>query len=85
MIISAACRAKVNGELNIFPVHRHCDFYEWMKLLNCSYNKNEVEEGFINWDGNEERFVSRAEAGEIAFDCGQIPRIMKPLFSEDLY
>ena len=27
MIISAACRAIVNGKENVFKVHRHSDFF----------------------------------------------------------
>ena len=50
MITSAACRATINGTLMVIPVHRHCDFFEIMKLLHCNYNKNEVEQGFIAYD-----------------------------------
>ena len=93
MIISAATRAIVNGELNIFKVHRHSDFYLWMKQLHCSYNKGEVEEGFIDWDkiNRIERFVSRAESAKIAMKNNQILPRMKDnfnpncLYSEDLY
>ena len=72
MIVSAAVRAKINGEYNTFPVHRHADFFLWMKLLHCRYSKNEVEQGFIDWDGHTERFVSRREAAQIAAACDQI-------------
>ena len=90
MITSAACRAIVNGELNIFPVMRHADFFRWMKMLHCQYNKMEVEQGFIFWDEINyiEKFVSREEAYKIALNNGQLhgstdtPGI---LFSEDIY
>ena len=85
VIISAACRATVNGELNIFPVHRHCDFFEWMKLLNCDYERGHVEQGFIAWNGKQERFVSRVEAAKIAYEAGQIDDEVVRLYSEDLY
>ena len=85
VIISAACRAKVNGELNVFPVHRHCDFFEWMKLLNCDYERGKVDQGFIAWNGKQERFVSRVEAAKIAYEAGQIDDEVVRLYSEDLY
>ena len=91
MIISAACRATVNGIKNVFPVHRHADFFLWMKLLHCDYDKNEVEQGFIDWNGAYERFVSREEAAKIAVECNQICRKGKMsfnpncLYSEDIY
>ena len=72
MIISAAVRAKVNSEVNVFPVHHHCDFFLWMKLLHCNLDKDSVEQGFIDWDGKEERFVDRAAALQIARECNQI-------------
>ena len=50
MITSAACRATVNGTKQTFKVHRHSDFFLWMKQLNCKYDKLAVEQGFINWD-----------------------------------
>lgn len=84
-ILSAACRATVNGELNVFPVMRHCDFYEWMKLLHCEYNKSEVEQGFIAYDGTNEYFVNRHEAAQIAFAAGQTKELLDTLYSEDLY
>lgn len=91
MITSAACRAIVNNEEVIIPCHRHSNFYEIMKLLHCQYDKNKVEQGFIEWDGKEERFVSRQDAAQIALKCNQIlPRMMDEfdpncLFSEDIY
>ena len=91
MIISAACRAVVNGEEHIFPVHRHGDFYLWMKYLKCDYKKGEVETGFIDWDWTTktERFVSREEAAQIVIDCGQkvVSKDFNPhcLYSEDIY
>ena len=93
MIISAACRGYVNGEYNIFPVMRHGDFFRWMKILHCQYDKNEIEQGFIVWDENQriERFVSRQEAAKIAIENNQILPNMKEsfnpncLYSEDIY
>lgn len=93
MIISAACRAVVNGEENVFPIMRHGDFYRWMKMLHCQYNKAAVEQGFIDWDEEKriEHFISRAEAAKIAKECNQILPHMREefnpncLYSEDIY
>lgn len=89
MITSAACRAIVNGTRQVFPVHRHPDFFLWMKMLQCDYDKNSVEQGFINWDreSKTQTFVNRKRAFEIAQACGQIDskRPLQDLFSEDLY
>ena len=91
MIISAAVRATVNGEKIIIPCHRHSNFFEIMKVLHCQYDKANVEQGFIDWDTKQERFVSRAEAAKIAAECNQILSHMKEefnpncLYSEDIY
>jgi hypothetical protein len=47
-----------------------------LKLMNTE------EQGFLT---NTDRFVDRKEAGQIAFDAGQIKEETKRLFSEDLY
>lgn len=83
-IISAAVRATVNGKLNVFPLHRHSDFFEWMYLLHCDYDRTSIEQGFIAYD-TEERFVSRVEAAKIAYEAGQIGDKVTSLYSEDLY
>lgn len=89
MIISAAVKAIVNGEENVFPVHRHADFFLWMKLLHCQYDKASIEQGFIDWDELERKgeFVSRVEAFKRAQTANQIPRWKEPteLFSEMLW
>lgn len=89
MIISAACRAIINGEKVIIPCHRHCDFFEIMKVLHCQYDKSSVEQGFIDWNelGRKEEFVSRVEAFKRAQWANQIPKWKEPteLFSEDLW
>ena len=90
MIISAAVKATVNGEENVFPIMRHGDFYKWMKMLHCQYNKAAVEPGFIDWDKEKriERFVSREEAYQIALHNGQLKgstNTLAELFSEDLW
>lgn len=72
MITHAAVKAVVNGSENIFPVHRHCDFYWWMKMLGLEYDVSSSVQGFIDWDGKEERFVDRATALQIARKCNQI-------------
>ena len=89
MIISAACRAIVNGEKVIIPCHRHSDFFEIMKVLHCQYDKANVEQGFIDWDELErkEEFVSRVEAFKRAQQAGQIPKeeAITELYSETLW
>lgn len=89
MIISAACRAIINGEKVIIPCHRHCDFFEIMKVLHCQYDKSSVEQGFIDWNELErkEEFVSRVEAFKRAQWANQIPKWkeLTELFSEDLW
>ena len=89
MIISAACRAIVNGEKVIIPCHRHSNFFEIMKILHCQYDKPSVEQGFIDWDEFEQKkeFVSRTEAFKRAQWANQIPKWKEPteLFSEDLW
>ena len=92
MIISAACRCTMNnGEKVVIPCHRHSNFFEIMKVLHCQYDKASVEQGFIDWDTKQERFVSRAEAAKIAIECNQILPHMREEFnpnccySEDLW
>ena len=89
MIISAAVRAKVNGEENVFPVMRHSHFFDWMKMLHCQYNKNEVEQGFIAYDPKtrKEEFVNRVDAWLHARECGQIKsdKVIGTLYSEMLW
>ena len=89
MITSAACRATVNRKRQVFKIHRHPDFFLWMKQLGCEYEKDTVEQGFIDWNELErkEEFVSRAEAFKRAQAAYQIPRWKEPaeLFSEDLW
>lgn len=89
MITSAACRATVNGKRQVFKVHQHPDFFLWMKQLDCEYDKNEVEQGFINWDreSSTESFVDRHRAFQIARACGQIFSTIENgvLYSEDLW
>ena len=89
MITSAACRATVNGTKQTFKVHRHPDFFLWMKQLGCEYDKSTVEQGFINWDreSSTESFVDRKQAFQIAQACGQVEawRPPQPLYTADLW
>ena len=90
MIISAACRAIINSnEVVVIRCHRHCDFFETMKLLHINYNKNEVEQGFIAYDPKtrKEEFVNRVDAWLHARECGQIKsnEAIGTLYSEDLW
>lgn len=89
MIRCAACRAIVNGKRQVFRLHRHSDFGIWMKQLDCDYDKNSVEQGFIDWDeeADIETFVDRYRAFEIAQAYGLISskRPLQELYSEDLW
>lgn len=89
MITSAAVRAIVNGELVVIKCHRHCDFFEIMKLLHCDYDKTSVEQGFIAYDAKhrKEEFVNRVDAFIHAKECDQIQSLepIASLYSEDLY
>ena len=89
MITSAACKCVVNGEENIFKIHRHCDFFEWMKFLHCEYDKNKVKQGFIAYDPKtkKEEFINRVDAWLHARECGQIKsnEAIGTLYSEMLW
>ena len=41
-----------------------------------------VKQGFLT---NQDRFVTRKEAAQLAYKCGQISKEQKTLFSEDLW
>ena len=84
MITSAAVKAVVNGRENVFPVHRHCDFYWWMKMLGLKYDTSSSIQGFIDWDGKEERFVNRIEALRLARQYNQIIN-EDEIYSGELY
>lgn len=47
-----------------------------------SDNTWKVTQGFMTSD---DRFVNREEAGVIAFEAGQTPKLTECLFSEDIY
>lgn len=64
---------------------RHHDCFGVMYIISGGINthtKFENEQGFLT---NKNRFVTREEAGEIAFDAGQTDIKHERLFSEDLY
>lgn len=87
-IISAAVRFPYEGREVVLPLHRHCDFFDIAKQLNLKYDKNSVEQGFIAYDGNEERFVNRVEAYKIAAAAKQLMAVSESggvLYSEDLW
>lgn len=75
MIISAAVRATVNGEKVIIPCHRHSNFFKIMKVLHCQYDKTNVEQGFIDWDMKQERFISRAKAAKLLRSADRFCRV----------
>lgn len=88
VIISAAVRVPIDTQTIIWPVHRHADFFYVAKQLQLNYDKNRVEQGFIAWNGKEERFVDRVEARTIASAAGQLREDagdFAALYSEDLW
>ena len=89
MIISAACRMIVDDKECVFPVHRHSDFFRFIKQLHYECDKSKVEQGFLAWDPEtrKETFLNRREAYKYARDCGQVTDkgMDAILFSEDLY
>ena len=72
-----ACLVLNKDIINIELGYRHVDIIHRFKYVSHSPSK----QGFYTSKG---RFVSRDEAGIIAFNAGQISEIKK-LFSEDLY
>ena len=52
------------------------------KRMDVIRSGNEIEQGFMTTD---DRFVTRKEAGEIAFKAGQTNKLQDCLFSEHLY
>lgn len=62
--------------------HRHHDaIYVYSLLTNHPVKRKDME-GFLT---SQNRFVSRKEAGQIAFEAGQIDEPTDCLFSEDIY
>jgi len=87
-IIAAAVRFPYGGKTVVWPLHRHCDFFDIAKQMGFQYDKNEVEQGFIASDGEVEWFVDRMEAYCIAKQAQQITDTewdVAPLYSEDLW
>ena len=52
------------------------------ELLNIKTAKKNTVQGFLTSD---DRFVTRKQAGKIAFECGQISKESNCLTSEELY
>jgi len=52
------------------------------KIEGLSEANAKAVQGFLT---SNDIFVDRKEAGQIAFDAGQIPKLTECLFSEDLY
>jgi hypothetical protein len=67
----------------VFCAHRHLQAMRTMNSITglTDYEAGDSTQGFLT---NLNRFVDRNEAGQIAFECGQIPKA-KYMFSEDLY
>lgn len=69
----------------IIAGHRHHNCFETLGVIsdrNEKLLKYEKEQGFIT---NNNFFVDRKEAAEIAYKSNQIKEIKKELYSEDLY
>lgn len=76
MRIKEAAIMDTNGK--IYTGRRH---HEIFKIMPRKMIKDHTQ-GFMTDDG---RFVTRVEAADIAFICGQTDRIIHPLTSEDLW
>jgi hypothetical protein len=61
---------------------RHHNCIASLSIFGKRTNQQKHVQGFIT---NLDRFVDRKEAGEIAFNSGQILKQTNCLFSEDLY
>jgi hypothetical protein len=68
----------------VFSGHRHGQcIYSKFAITGLKDNESgENEQGFLT---SKNRFVSREEAAQIAFDTGQIKQSTTSLYSEDLY
>lgn len=87
MIDRAALRIKPTGE--IVTRGKYDRHHNLLQLRNedgtfrfAEYSHSEKEQGFITDKGD---FVGRMKAAEIAFACGQIPKMKNQLYSEDLF
>lgn len=95
MIVSAAVRiTTLDGEVKTIPVHRHGDAYAIMAMFDIKRDKTKDVQGFLMrlWDPEDEFnyrdfFLTREEALEHAFACGQIDKSTSDteLYSEDLW
>lgn len=65
----------------IYTGKRHSDIIRQMIINGISVVRPRID-GFVTDDG---KFVDRKEAGQIAFESGQIKNPTSLLFSEDLY
>lgn len=85
LITSAIKYTNGNGHTILFGLRHHNCIAQYCDLGFRSNGYREVEQGFYT---NKNRFVSRAEAKEIAIKAGQLRRnatISKTLTSEDLW
>ena len=78
MVIQAA--VKHNDQVHTGKTHGDI-VYRLITERIFNYDKPAYEEGFVTDNGN---FMSRQEAAEEAFRCGQIPAKKLRLFSYDL-
>lgn len=65
--------------------HRHSSIFSQFGMLVKQRQEAgiyEIEQGFLT---NTNKFVTREEAAQIAFDAGQTDVWLSKLFSEDLY
>lgn len=71
-------------EYRIMHGWRHNEIFNEMKRNGIVYDRNDYETGFIT---NERpiHFVNRQEAAKIAYKAGQVPKLLKALYSEDLW
>lgn len=67
--------------------HGHCInvITHALNMRTVTFGERSVGESIQGFITSKNRFVDRKEAGEIAFECGQISAPNSYLFSEDIY
>lgn len=85
-ITAAAIKFVINGEEKVIKGRRHADIYWLIHEMYPSYRRfehqNEITEGFLVDDND---FVDRYEAANIAYQYGQINNPVAQLYSEDVW
>lgn len=88
-ILCAAVKRKTPRDAHRCYHEKYCDIYNietgWRHadiIYRFMGELDEDQQGFLTSTG---RYVDRKEAAKIAFECGQIKKEIKVLYSEDIY